>query len=80
MTGLIRKIVVGPSPKNNAMAYYIGMAVGPNKVSTIVYDEEHLYRYHKNRFHVYVSNDKQEQILWKVIDEMPTMVEFDLDF
>lgn len=79
MNGLIRKIIIGENPKN-AMAYYIGMDAGRNKVSAIVFDEEHLVRYKKNRFIVYVKSNDEEQIMWKVIDEMPTIVEFDLNF
>jgi predicted NBD/HSP70 family sugar kinase len=79
MNGLIRKIIIGENPKN-AMAYYIGMDAGRNKVSAIVFDEEHLVRYKKNRFIVYVKSNDEEQVMWKVIDEMPTIVEFDLNF
>ena len=33
-TGIIRKIVIGPDPKN-AMAYYVGMKVSNGAVSLI---------------------------------------------
>jgi hypothetical protein len=56
------------------------MDAGRNKVSAIVFDEEHLVRYKKNRFIVYVKSNDEEQVMWKVIDEMPTIVEFDLNF
>jgi len=79
MNGLIRKIIIGENPKN-AMAYYIGMDAGRNKVSAIVFDEEHLVRYKKNRFIVYVKSNDEEQVMWKIVDEMPTIVEFDLNF
>lgn len=79
MNGLIRKIIVGSQPKN-AMAYYIGMDAGRNRVSAIVFDEEHLVRYKKNRYIVYVQTETKEQLMWKVIDEMPVMIEFDLNF
>jgi hypothetical protein len=79
MNGLIRKIIIGESPKN-AMAYYVGMDAGRNKVSAIVYDEAHLVRYHKNRYIVYVETETKEQLMWKVVDEMPTIIEFDLNF
>ena len=49
MEGIIRKIIIGRDPKN-AMAYYIGMRAGSGKVSTIILDEEKLYKYAKFRY------------------------------
>ena len=78
MDGIIRKIIIGRDPKD-AMAYYIGMRAGDGKVSAIVMDEEHLYRYQKKRYLVYLqSNDGQ--VLWKSVDDMPCIIEFDLNF
>ena len=54
MDGLIRKIIIGQNPKD-AMAYYVGMKAGSGKVSAIVLDEEHLYRYNKKRYLVYFN-------------------------
>lgn len=79
MTGLIRKIVVGRDPKNG-MAYYLGMEVGRNKVSAIVFDEEHLVRYHKERYLVYVEDESGVNTLWKCISECSTVCEYDLNF
>ena len=79
MSGLIRKIVVGKDPKN-AMAYFIGMRVGENKVSDIVHDEKHLYHHGINRYEIYVEQQDKSNILWKVVEEVPCTIEFDLNF
>tara|TARA_R110002020_G_scaffold95258_1_gene228627 strand:+ start:256 stop:495 length:240 start_codon:yes stop_codon:yes gene_type:complete len=79
MEGVIRKIIIGRDPKD-AMAYYIGMRVGPSKVSTIVQDEGYLHRYGKNRYLVYLQDEESIQTLWKAVDDIPCMLEFDLDF
>jgi len=78
MEGLIRKIVVGKDPKNG-MAYYIGMRAGKGNVSAIVMDEEHLYRFQKKRYLIYIE-EEDSTMLWKAIDSMPCMLEFDLNF
>lgn len=78
MDGLIRKIVIGKDPKN-AMAYYVGMRVGEGKVSTIILDDKHLYKYSKTRYLVYIDLE-ESQVLWKGVDEMPCIVEYDLNF
>jgi hypothetical protein len=78
MEGLIRKIVVGKDPKNG-MAYYIGMRAGTGSISAIVMDDEHLFRYQKKRYLIYIERDGST-MLWKSIDSMPCMVEFDLNF
>lgn len=80
MNGLIRKIVIGKDPKD-AMAYYVGMRVGREggEVSTIVLDERHEVKHGKTRYLVYISQD-DNQMLWKAVDEMPCIVEYDLSF
>tara|TARA_Y100000592_G_scaffold13995_2_gene19798 strand:- start:1520 stop:1756 length:237 start_codon:yes stop_codon:yes gene_type:complete len=78
MEGLIRKIIIGQDPKD-AMAYYVGMRAGGGEVSTIVLDGEHLHKYGKKRYLVYISID-DSQTLWKAVDNMPCIVEFDLNF
>jgi len=78
MEGLIRKIVVGKDPKNG-MAYYLGMRAGKGNVSAIVMDEEHLYRYQKKRYLIYIE-EEDATLLWKAVDSMPCMIEFDLNF
>ena len=79
MEGLIRKIVVGRDPKD-AMAYYVGMRAGSGKDSTIVQDDRHLAKYGRNRYLVYMEDEDSIQTLWKAIDGMPCMLEFDCNF
>ena len=79
MEGLIRKIVVGRDPKD-AMAYYVGMRAGTGKVSTIVDDERYLHKHGKNRYLVYLEDEDGVQTLWKAVDGMPCMLEFDCNF
>jgi len=78
MNGVIRKIIIGRDPKD-AMAYYVGMRAGSGEVSAIVLDDEHLHRYDKKRYLVYIQN-KEGQMLWKSVDDMPCILEFDLNF
>ena len=77
-TGIIRKIVIGPDPKN-AMAYYVGMKVSNGLVSLIQLDDWAMSVKGLRRYLVYVSTDEGTE-LWKAIEEMPCIVEFDLDF
>lgn len=79
MEGVIRKIIIGKDPKD-AMAYYIGMRAGSGKVSTIVLDDRHLHKYSKIRYLVYLQDEDGSQVLWKGVDEMPCIVEFDCNF
>ena len=78
MEGLIRKIVIARDPKDG-MAYYVGMKAGRGTVSAIVEDERHLHNYGFKRYLIYIENDT-ETMLWKVIDSMPCIIEFDLNF
>lgn len=78
MEGLIRKIIIGKDPKN-AMAYYVGMKAGAGEVCAIVTDERHLHRHGKNRYLVYLQRD-EDQVLWKAVDDMPCLIEFDCNF
>jgi hypothetical protein len=78
MEGLIRKIVIGRDPKN-AMAYFIGMRAGNNEVTAIIQDESYLHKFGKCRYLVYIQNT-EGTVLWKAIDDMPCLLEFDLDF
>lgn len=76
--GLIRKIIIGRDPKD-AMAYFVGMRAGGGEVSAIVMDEEHLVRYNRKRYLVYLQQD-ESQVLWKSVDEMPCIIEYDCNF
>tara|TARA_R110002096_G_scaffold7641_2_gene32969 strand:- start:347 stop:583 length:237 start_codon:yes stop_codon:yes gene_type:complete len=78
MEGLIRKIIIGRDPKD-AMAYYVGMRAGSGEVSTIVLDSRHLHKYGKVRYFVYIQTD-EGQVLWKSVEDMPCILEFDLNF
>lgn len=77
-TGIIRKIVIGPDPKN-AMAYYVGMKVSNGAVSLIQLDDWAMSVKGIRRYLVYVSTDEGTE-LWKSIEETPCIIEFDLDF
>ena len=78
MEGLIRKIIIGRDPKN-AMAYYVGMKAGQDKVAAIVLDERHLQMHGKTRYLVYLQRDS-DHVLWKAVDDMPCLIEFDCNF
>jgi hypothetical protein len=78
MEGLIRKIVIGRDPKNG-MAYYIGMRAGEGKVSAILEDQRHLSKFGKVRYLIYIERE-DGNLLWKAVDEMPCLIEFDLNF
>ncbi len=79
MSELIRKIVIGKDPKN-AMAYYLGMKAGERNVSAIVLDESLLHRHNIRRYLIYLQDEDGSQVLWKSIDEMPCIIEFDCNF
>lgn len=78
MEGLIRKIIVGRDPKDG-MAYYVGMKAGRGVVSAIIEDERHLHKFGMKRYLVYIETE-EETLLWKSIDSMPCMLEFNLNF
>jgi len=78
MDGLIRKLVIGKDPKNG-MAYFLGMKAGGGKVSAIIQDDSYLHKHSKCRYLVYVEREEGTD-LWKAIDDMPCLIEFDLDF
>ena len=55
------------------------MRAGDGKVSAILEDERTLVKFGKKRYLVYIENE-EGTVLWKAIDEMPCMLEFDLNF
>ena len=75
---MIRKIVIGRDPKD-AMAYYVGMRAGAGKVVAITEDEAHLRKFSKKRYLIYIENEEGTMV-WKSIDDMPCIVEYDLKF
>lgn len=79
MDGIIRKIVIGRDPKD-AMAYFIGMRAGTGEVATIILDDEHLFRYNKKRYLIYLLQKDGTQVLWKSVDDMPCIIEYDCNF
>jgi len=78
MDGLIRKIIIGQDPKNG-MAYFVGMRAGDGNISAIIQDDSYLHKFGKCRYLVYTESSKGTD-LWKAIDDMPCLLEFDLDF
>ena len=78
MEGLIRKLVIGKDPKNG-MAYFVGMRAGRGTVSAIIQDESYLHKFGKCRYLVYIESEEGTD-LWKAIDDMPCLLEFDLNF
>ncbi len=75
---IIRKIIVGINPKD-AMAYYVGMRAGDGKISAIILDDKYMYQYSRSRYLVYMENS-EGTILWKGIENMPVVVEYDCKF
>ena len=79
MMSIIRKIIIGTDPKD-AMAYYLGMRAGGGTVCAIVLDEKHLAKYSMKRYLVYIEIEAEGTMLWKCIDNMPCIVEYDCRF
>lgn len=75
---MIRKIIVGPNPKD-AMAYVVGMRAGTGEVDSIVRDDVALYKYGRTIFRIYIKNE-DGVMEWKSIENMPVMLEYDLNF
>ena len=78
MDGLIRKIVLGSNPKD-AMAYYVGMRAGSGEVTAIVHDDAYLHKFSSSRYLVYIQTE-DGVVLWKAIESLPCVVEYDLNF
>tara|TARA_R100000664_G_scaffold27146_1_gene37654 strand:+ start:3441 stop:3677 length:237 start_codon:yes stop_codon:yes gene_type:complete len=78
MANIIRKIVVGPNPKD-AMAYYVGMRAGQGNVSAIMEDDRSLYKYNVRRYEIYIEDD-DSSVLWKTIENQPVLIEYDCNF
>ena len=75
---MIRKIIVGINPKD-AMAYYVGMRVGKMKIDSIIVDERYLVRHNIRRYLIYLTGD-EGVMLWKNIEGLPVVVEYNLNF
>lgn len=75
---IIRKIVVGPNPKD-AMAYYVGMKAGKGQVSAIIEDERAMYKHNIRRYNVFIEDDDSSYI-WKTVENQPVLIEYDCKF
>jgi|TARA_R110000803_G_scaffold17299_1_gene46752 hypothetical protein len=75
---LIRKIVVGSSPKDG-LAYKVGNPMGPYVIASIELDERALALHNIERYLVHVQDDKGNVLLWKQISGANTLLEFDID-
>jgi hypothetical protein len=75
---LIRKIVVGVNPKD-AMAYFVGQRAGSAVVDAIVLDRTE-NGVNGRRYLIYVSDPKRGTMLWKSVEGMPCLIEYDCDF
>lgn len=76
---IIRKIIIGQNPKDG-MAYYVGMNAGGGTVSAITNDDRALALYGINRYLIYIHIDGEGTMLWKAVDNMPSIVEYDCRF
>lgn len=76
---IIRKIIIGRDPKN-ALAYVLGMKAGSGVVSGIMHDDRALHTYGINRYVIYIFQEGEGNIMWKTIDNMPVIVEYDCNF
>ena len=56
------------------------MKAGDRKVSAIVLDESMLHRFNIKRYLIYLQEEDGSQALWKSVDDMPCIVEFDCNF
>jgi hypothetical protein len=61
------------------MAYVVGMRAGTGEVDSIVRDDAALYKYGRTIFRIYIKND-DGVMEWKSIENMPVMLEYDLNF
>ena len=76
---LIRKIVIGQNPKD-AMAYYIGMRVGDNKIVVIEFNERGYNKTGERSYNIFIEHPKDGTMFWKEVVNMPCIVEYDLNF
>ena len=75
---VIRKIIAGNDPLK-ALAYYVGQKAGDGEIHAIMLDGQYLVRHGERRYLIYLI--KNESImLWKAIEGMPTIVEYDCNF
>lgn len=75
---LIRKIIAGTDPLK-ALAYYVGQKAGDGEIHAIMLDGQYLVRHGERRYMIYL-NKNNSIMLWKTIEGMPTIVEYDCNF
>jgi hypothetical protein len=75
---LIRKIIAGNDPLK-ALAYYVGQKAGDGEIHAIMLDGQYLVRHGERRYMIYLNKDNSI-MLWKTIEGMPTIVEYDCNF
>ena len=76
---MIRKIIIGTDPLN-AMAYYIGQRAGEAKVDTIILDDKYLHTYKQKRYLIYIKHPSDGVMLWTSVEDVPVLIEYDLNF
>lgn len=76
---MIRKIVIGVNPLK-AMAYYVGQKAGESVVEAIILDEQYAHKFHKSKYLIYIKHEAIGTMLWKSVEDMPVLVEYDCDF
>jgi hypothetical protein len=75
---IIRKIIAGTDPLK-ALAYYVGQKAGDGEIHAIMIDGGHLVRHGERRYLIYLNKDNSI-ILWKSIEAMPVIIEYDCNF
>lgn len=75
---LIRKIIAGTDPLK-ALAYYVGQKAGEGEIDSIVLDGSHLHHHGERKYLIYLKKDST-LMLWKSIEGMPVIVEYDCNF
>jgi hypothetical protein len=76
---MIRKIIIGVDPLK-AMAYYVGQKAGDSLVDTIILDEAYLHKFKEKRYLVYIKHPEDGVMLWKSVENVPVLIEYDLNF
>jgi hypothetical protein len=75
---LIRKIIAGTDPLK-ALAYYVGQKAGDGEIDSIVLDGSHLHYHGERKYLIYLKKDST-LMLWKSIEGMPVIIEYDCNF
>jgi hypothetical protein len=78
-TGVIRKIIVGPNPKDDGLSYQLGNFGKHLIITNILEDVNHFYLFGRIRYLIYVKEGiKAESKLWKALENVPVTIEYDL--